>query len=74
MRLSNEALFHWAYQDRAEDLTLFRQFASRWRPVARRGRDDDDYDSSQPPLFGKMRAAGVKPAQRPAWSPWLWVK
>jgi hypothetical protein len=74
MRLSNDALFPLAYQDRAEDLTLFRQFARRWRPVVRTGRDEDDFDSFPSLHFGKTRLSGIKPVPRPVWSPWLWVK
>jgi hypothetical protein len=74
MRLSNDALFSWAYQDRAEELTQFRQFANRWRPVARAARDEDDYTSFPPLHFGNGRSPGIKPQQRPTWSPWLWVK
>jgi hypothetical protein len=73
MRQTNDALFPWAYQDRAEDLSRFRQLANRWHPVARRARDDD-YDSFPPLQFGKMSSPNLKPLPRPTWSPWLWVK
>jgi hypothetical protein len=72
MRLTNEALFPWAYQDRAEELPKFRQLARRWHPVARTARADD-YDSFSPLNFGKI-PSGLKPLPRPTWSPWLWVK
>jgi hypothetical protein len=77
MRLSSDVLFAWAYQDRAEDLSKFRQFARRWRPVARSSRDedhDDDYCAFPPLQFGAMRSPDLKPLPRPKWSPWLWVK
>jgi len=76
MRLSSDVLFAWAYQDRAEDLSKFRQFARRWRPVARNAREDcDDDHGAFPPLqFGTMRSPDLKPLPRPKWSPWLWVK
>lgn len=74
MRLSNEALFAWAYQDRAEDVPQFRQFARRWRSVVRTNRDEDDYESFPPMHFGKMGLRGTRAPVRPAWSPWLWVK
>jgi hypothetical protein len=73
MRITEEPLFAWACEDRAEDLPRFRQFARRWHPVVRRGRNDDSY--AFPPLqFGRPRADGPKPLPRPTWSPWLWVK
>jgi hypothetical protein len=74
MRLSNDALFAWAYQDRAEELTQFRQFARRWRPVVRTARDEDDFDSFPPLHFGRASSPGMKPLPRPAWTPWLWLK
>ena len=73
MRLSSDVLFAWAYQDRAEDVSRFRQFARRWRPMARNARDDD-YDAFPSLQFGTTRSPELKPLPRPTWSPWLWVK
>src|SRR5262249_21586560 len=74
MRSSQNVLFPWAYQDRAQELSRFREFASRWRPVVRCKRDEDDFDEFAPFDSRSSSADRVDPVPRPTWSPWLWVK
>jgi hypothetical protein len=73
MRSPQHALFPWAHQDRAEEFSRFRQFASRWRPLARCDRDED-IDEFGSFGAGSASADGVDSSPRPTWSPWLWVK
>jgi hypothetical protein len=73
MRSSQQVLFPWAFQDRDEELSRFRQMASRWRPVVRCERDDDNTDGFASFDFESSSVRQPSVA-RPTWSPWLWVK
>jgi hypothetical protein len=73
MRTPQQILFPWAYQDRTEDPSHFRQLASRWRPLAR-DRDEEGFDVFAPLRFRNGSAQDPTAPARPTWSPWLWVK
>jgi hypothetical protein len=75
MRSPQQVLFPWAYDDRSEEISRFREMATRWRPVVRTERDDD-FGAFASLSFGadNSPARESKPRVRPAWSPWLWVK
>jgi len=73
MRSPHHVLFPWAYQDRIDqDVPRFRELASRWHPVVRCARDEDDMGAFAIMNFGTDRRSS--PLPRPTWSPWLWVK
>jgi hypothetical protein len=74
MRNPQQILFPWAYQDRAEDPSQFRQLASRWRPLARVDREEDGLDVFAPLRLRGGSAQDPNAPVRPTWSPWLWVK
>jgi len=75
MRNQHHVLFPWANQDRADDeIPRFRELASRWHPVVRCRREEDEIDGFVGVSLPSDAVAQHNSPPRPTWSPWLWVK
>lgn len=60
-------------EDRAPDVTFFRQLQEHWHPTSRIVVFQEHFAVSGRYALGKSTMVTQIPSAKPAWTPWLWV-